>query len=151
MTSRRCMKYLYCKEKGYMRSEQSRKTGTLGSHAIPTGRVEVRPGGGSPGPCPCQGCGWVWAVALGESAGLGQQQVSASSRYQEDLNQGPLHRQQGDLGCPKGSGQGLHSYRLLRGNTEMPVYASAPGNTGEARDCSHDRSTWPLPAESVSL
>lgn len=76
----------------------------------------------------------MWAVALGESAGLGQQQVSASIRSPEELNEEPLHRQQGDLGYPKGSGQGLHSYCLLRDNNEMPIYASAPGNTGEARD-----------------
>lgn len=50
MTSRHYMKYLYCKEKSYVESEQSKiknkKLGTPGSYAMPTGSMAVRPGVG---------------------------------------------------------------------------------------------------------
>lgn len=68
MTSRHGMKYLYCKGKSYMVSQQSKNTETLGSQAMPMGSMGVRPGGGSPGQCPRRGRGWVWAAAVGESA-----------------------------------------------------------------------------------
>lgn len=106
----------------------------------------VRPGGGSPGQCPCRGCsrcGQLLVVSVqcfpagpGPAAGACTIGIRGLSRGTGGLRQG-------------GSIAAVFPQRALW----ILVYAviSAPGHAREAGGCAHDRQTWPLWADTISL
>lgn len=62
---------------------------------------------------------WATAGVSLQSPAAGTRAAEGAHIQQtlEDWNQRPLHSGQEDLGCPEGSGEGLHSCSLFRGNT----------------------------------